>query len=75
MILLVDSDAVYLVMPKAKSKIAGYFQLNNDPVKVLHPNVNRAILIEYKALRHVVSSAAEADTAGIFHNAQVAIPK
>ena len=31
-------------------------------------------MVECKTLRHVVSSAAEAETGGIFHNAQVAIP-
>ena len=30
MVLLVDSDAAYLVMSNAKSRVAGYFQLNND---------------------------------------------
>ena len=32
------------------------------------------ILVECKALRHVISLAIEAETARIFHNAQVAIP-
>ena len=30
--------------------------------------------MECKTLRHVVASSAEAETAGIFHNAQVALP-
>eukprot|EP00957_Ditylum_brightwellii_P134865 10282321-Ditylum_brightwellii.AAC.1 len=29
--LRVDSDAAYLVMPAAKSRIAGYFFLSTDP--------------------------------------------
>ena len=74
MILRVDSDTAYLVMPNAKSRIAGYFQLNHHPHRVPHPSINGAILVECKALKHVVSSAAEAETAGIFHNAQVAVP-
>ena len=74
MVLSIDSDAAYLVMPQAKSRIAGYFQLNDHPSRIKHPDINGAILIECKALRHVVSSAAEAETAGIFHNAQRAIP-
>ena len=74
MVLTIDSDAAYLVLPNARSRIAGYFQLNDNPQRVSHPDVNGAILIECKALRHVVSSAAEAETAGVFHNAQVAIP-
>jgi hypothetical protein len=38
------------------------------------PALNGAILVECKTLRHVVASAAEAETGGIFHNVQVAIP-
>ena len=30
-VLSVDSNAVYLVLPNAKSRIAGYFQLNDYP--------------------------------------------
>ena len=30
-ILSIDSDTVYLVLPQAKSRIAGYFQLNDNP--------------------------------------------
>ena len=74
MMLQVDSDAAYLVQPQAKSRIAGYFQLNNLPKSTPHPTVNGAILVECKTLRHVVASAAEAETAGVFHNAQTAIP-
>jgi len=74
MTLLIDSDAAYLVMPNAKSRIAGYFQLNDHPDRVPHPTINGAILVECKTLKHVVSSAAEAETAGIFHNAQIAVP-
>ena len=73
MILSVDSDAAYLVLLQAKSRIAGYFQLNDNPQRVEHLEVNGVILVECKALRHIVSSAAEAKTAGVFHNAQVSI--
>ena len=72
MILNVDSDAAYLVLPEAKSRIAGFFQLNSKNRQ--HDFINGAILIECKTLRHVVASSAEAETARIFHNAQVAIP-
>ena len=72
MILNIDSDAAYLVAPGAKSRVAGYFQLNSN--RRSNPNVNAAILIECKTLRHVVASLAEAETAGVCHNAQRAIP-
>ena len=36
--------------------------------------LNGAVQVECKTLRHVVSSAAEAETAGVFHNSQMALP-
>ena len=38
------------------------------------PQRNGAIMVECKTLRQVVSSAAEAETAGVFYNARNAIP-
>ena len=74
MILHIDSDAAYLVMPGAKSRISGYFQLGNHDGCYSFPNgVNGAILVECKTLRNVVASAAEAETGGVFHNAQIGI--
>ena len=71
MVLHCDSDAAYLVAPKARSRIAGYYHLSD-----LHtlPPPNGPIHVEYRTLRHVVASAAEAETAGVFHNAQTIIP-
>ena len=66
----IDSDAAYLVAPKAKSRIAGYFHLGDNTEQ---PNLNAPIHIECALLKHVVSSATEAETAGIFHNAKQAI--
>ena len=73
MILLIDSDAAYLVAPKSRSRVAGYFYLSDYPDVIKHPTLNGAILVECKTLRHVVSSAAETKKGNIFHNAQVAI--
>ena len=67
----IDSDASYLVAPKARSQVAGYYHLTNNP---LPPLLNDAIYVKLKTLRHVVSSAAEAETGGVFHNAQIVIP-
>jgi hypothetical protein len=51
MVLEIDSDAAYLVMPGAKSRIAGYFQLiNNNGAKPFPNGVNGAILVECKTL-------------------------
>jgi len=74
MVLHVDSDAAYLVLPNAKSRVAGYFYLSDHPDKDISPTLNGAILVECKGIKHVLSSSAEAETAGLFHNAQIAIP-
>ena len=71
----VDTDAAFLVLPKARSRIAGYFRLLNDPNGQKHYYIdNGPILIECKTLRTVVSSAAESETHGTFHNAKKSLP-
>ena len=72
MILHVDSDAAYLVLPKARSRIAGFLRLRNKQNNT-HKQENGAILVECKALRWVVTSAAEAETHGVYHNTIIAI--
>ena len=75
--LLIDSDASYLVLPNAKSRIAGFYQLSSIPPDIpppISPPINVNILIECKTIYHVVASVAEAETSGVFHNAQTAIP-
>ena len=63
----------YLVLPKVRSRIAGYFHLSNHLEKVSHPTFNGSILVTYKALRHVVPSSVETKTAGVFVNSQQAL--
>ena len=73
MVLEVDSDASYLVLPKARSRYAGYYRFlkhNDTPQREVH---NGAVLIECKTIRHVVTSAAEAETKGVFQNAKTVI--
>ena len=77
MILYVDSDGAYLVLPNARSRFAGHFYLSNhvsEPSEIAPP-MNSLIHIECKRIRNVVASAAEAETetAGLFGNSQVAI--
>ena len=71
----VDTDAAFLVLPKARSCIAGYFWLPNDPEGPKRQYIdNLPILIECKTLRLVVSSAAESETHSTFHNAKKSLP-
>lgn len=77
--LIVDSDAAYLVLPNARSRIAGYFRPgeqyipgNSNDAPSRTPNA--PILVECKTLRHAVASAAEAETSGIYHNDQTILP-
>ena len=75
MILHIDSDAAYLVMPNAKSRVAGFFYLSNKPTNPpTDVPINGDILVECATLRNVVGSAAEAECAGCYSNAQKAIP-
>ena len=73
--LKVESNAAYLVLPNARSRVAGHFYLEASP----HPNKvypgkhNAPLLTECYTLRNVVSSAAKAKCEGIFHNCVVAI--
>ena len=72
----VDSDAAYLVSPKAKSRVGGYFFLSvllppSQPPK--QPALNAPIHVECHLLKHVVTSAAEAETSAIFHNCKIAL--
>ena len=72
MILHVDSDAAYLVLPRAHSRLAGHFFLSDSPSLTRTVPLNGTILKECKTIHHVVSSAAEAEITGLFHNAQQA---
>ena len=72
MILHVNSDAAYLIAPNAKSRIAGYYYLSDLPNKKTK-KMNGAIQVECRYLKHVVASAAEAETGALFHNCQNAI--
>ena len=73
-VLMMDSDAAYLVMPNTKSRIAGYFQLSDYPTKTNNPKLNGTILVVYKVLKNVISSSAKYETVGLFYNAQMAMP-
>ena len=77
MCLHIDSDAAYLVLPKARSRGAGHFFLSDRPspsnIKP-SPTPNGPILTECQTLRNVMASAAEAETQMIFHCGRAAVP-
>ena len=50
MILTTDSDAAYLVLPKARSRLAGYFRLLDNPQKEGRDLYNGALLIECRTI-------------------------
>ena len=68
MILHVDSDAAYLVVEGAKSRIAGHYYLSNNV-----PTHNGPLHTLSRLLKYVVASAAEAETCGLFQNAQLVV--
>ena len=66
----IESDAAYLVLPGAKSRVAGYFYLHSPPNanKCYRKGYNAPIHVQCSTLKNVVSSAAEAECGGIFQN-------
>jgi hypothetical protein len=82
MVLWVESDASYLTAPKVRSRAAGYHCLSSrpkDPNKAPDPNdppppSNSAISILCQIMREVLSSAAKAELASLFHNGKEACP-
>ena len=72
MILYIESDTAYLVLPQARSPVASIFYLSNATAG--RPPLNGAIQVICKTLHNVVSSAAKVETGGIFIGGQQAVP-
>ena len=74
MILHIDSDAVYLVAPRAKKRIVGYYYLSDflHPLNFLKDNAPVHVVCEL--LRHVFALAAKFETADRFFNVHNIIP-
>ena len=70
MLLYLDSDAIYLVAPKTRSRVASYFYCVGAYTKNKIPltNFNGPIHVECKILKYTVAAASETETAGLFHN-------
>ena len=71
----IESDAAYLVLPGARSRAAGHFYLSASatPNKTYKGRFNAPIHTECRTIKNVVSSAAEAECAALFHNCMVAV--
>jgi hypothetical protein len=69
MILHIHSDASYLSENEAKSRAGGFFYMGNT-TKNDKKLTNGAILIVSRVLKHVMSSAAEAEIGAVFINAK-----
>jgi hypothetical protein len=82
MVLHIECDASYLSESKARSRAAGYHYLSSHPHDPTRPPTatesappsNGAIHVHCQILREVVSSAAEAELAALFHNSKEACP-
>ena len=76
-IMHVDTDAPYLVLPKSHSRIAGHFHPIISPPNsgMPNPKLNSPILTIYQTLKNVVTSSSEAETGGMFLNGQVMVLK
>ena len=71
MILAAHSDASYLSEPDSKSHVGGHYFLTEQDSNA--PN-NGTILTLAAIIKHVVSSASEAELAALFYNCKNAVP-
>ena len=71
MVLNLHSDASYLSEPKAKRRAGGHFWIGNKNDE--HFN-NGAIVTLSSVIKHVMSSASEAELAALFYNCKAAVP-
>ena len=69
MILHVEPDTAYLVCPKARSRAKGFHYLSNKDGTLM----SSLIWVLAKLIKNVMASAAEAEVASLFMNAQEAI--
>ena len=71
----IDFDAAYLVAPRAKSRITGYFHFSDQFKNNTNPDptLNAPARIECQVLKYMVSSAVEEETSVIFLSMKLAI--
>ena len=68
--LFIDSDAAYLVHPKARSRAGGYRYLGNIDGKLF----NGPIYILAKVIKAVMASVADVECGSLYINASDAVP-
>ena len=69
MILHVESDAAYVVCPKARSRAGGFHYLSNLDGTLM----NSPIWVLAKVIKNVMASATEAEVGSLYMNAQEAV--
>jgi hypothetical protein len=72
MVLQVSSDASYISEPAARSRTGGHFYLGNNDDR--QQQIKGPILCLSGIIKHVMSSAAEAEIGSMFSNAKEAAP-
>jgi hypothetical protein len=72
MILHIHSDASYLSVSNARSRLGGRFFLGNKAPE--QETLNRSILNVAAVIKNMVASAAESELGACFHNAQSGAP-
>jgi hypothetical protein len=72
MILHIHSDASYISVSNARSRLGGLFFLGNKPPE--HDKLNGSILNVTSIIKNVVASAAESEVGACFHNAESGAP-
>jgi hypothetical protein len=72
MILHIHSDASYLSVSHARSRLGGLSFLGNKPAE--HDKLNGSIVNVAAVIKNVVASAAESEVGACFHNAQSGAP-
>ena len=70
MILHVESDAAYLVAPMSRSRAGGYHYLGSQDGTLF----NALVFVQAKVIKNVMGSAAKAEVAALYFNAQEALP-
>jgi hypothetical protein len=72
MILHIHSDASYLSVSNARSRLGGLFFLGNKTPE--QDTLNGSVLNVASVIKNVVASAAESEVGACFHNAQCGAP-